>query len=52
MTDTNKVAKQIQAALADIGQLRPAEERAAYEQVLAQLTDLLNTPDESGPGMA
>jgi len=51
MADSDKVTEQVQAALADVAQLRPAEELAAYEQVLDQLTALLNAPDEHGPGM-
>lgn len=40
------------AALADIDRLRPAEELAVYEQILEQLTDMLNTPEEPTPGEA
>ncbi len=52
MTDTNKVAEHVRTALSDVAQLRPAEELAAYEQVLALLTELLNDSDDHGPGTA
>lgn len=45
MTDSNVLAAKIQEALADVQALRPAEELAAYEQVLTDLTERLNAPD-------
>ena len=50
MSESHEVATQLTAALDNIDQLRPAEELAVYEQVLTQLTDLLNAPDERAPG--
>jgi len=40
------------AALQGVDELLPAEELAVYEQVLADLTELLNAPEEHGPGDA
>lgn len=51
MTDPETVAQHLQSALDHVSDLRPAEELAAYEQVLAELTELLNAPDEHGPGL-
>jgi hypothetical protein len=50
MTDAHNVADQVQDALAHVDELRPAEELALYEEVLTQLTDLLNAPEETAPG--
>lgn len=36
--------------LEGIDELPPSEELAVYEQVLADLTELLNAPDEHAPG--
>lgn len=44
-------AAEILEHLESVDQLRPAEELASYEQVLAQLTELLNAPEEQGPGV-
>lgn len=52
MSESNDVATQLQAALDNVDHLLPAEELAVYEQVLAQLTDLLNAPEEHAPGDA
>lgn len=41
---------QILARLDDVDSLRPNDELAAYEGVLEDLTELLNAPDEYGPG--
>lgn len=51
MTGSKTVAQRLQAALEDVEKLRPAEELATYEQVLVELTELLNAPDEQGPGL-
>lgn len=50
MAEEYKVTEQVQAALADVTRLSPAKELASYEQVLHQLTELLNAPDEHGLG--
>lgn len=50
MADSHTVDHQVQDALANVDELRPAEELARYEQVLTRLTDLLNTPEETSPG--
>ena len=50
MAESHDVAAQLTAALDNIDQLRPAEELAVYKQVLAQLSDLLNAPEEQAPG--
>lgn len=51
MTESENVAQHLRAALENVADLRPAEELAVYEQVLGELTDLLNAPDEHGPGL-
>ena len=43
-------AEQILARLDDVDRLRPDDELSAYEGVLEYLTELLNAPDEYGPG--
>jgi hypothetical protein len=50
MTEQHDVPAQVEAALEHVDELRPAEELAVYEQVLVKLTELLNAPDERGPG--
>lgn len=52
MSDSETVAQRLETALKDVDELRPADELAAYEQVLAELTELLNAPDEQGPGLS
>lgn len=49
MSDFQDVAAHVQSALDNVDELRPAEELAVYEDVLAQLTELLNAPEEHGP---
>lgn len=51
MTDSETLPQQLHAFLENVEELRPAEELATYEQVLAELTELLNAPDEHGPGL-
>lgn len=50
MTQPEYQTAAILSHLEDIDQLRPAEELTTYEQVLEQLTELLNAPEEHGPG--
>ncbi|GAA2029795.1 hypothetical protein GCM10009720_07080 [Yaniella flava] len=50
MTDHTNLTGDILAKLDGVDQLRPADELAAYEQVLTELTELLNAPETQGPG--
>lgn len=50
MTEPRNRTAEILAQLEHVDQQRPAEELAIYEYVLAQLTELLNAPEEHGPG--
>ncbi|NLZ97751.1 MAG: hypothetical protein GX920_02865 [Micrococcus sp.] len=50
MTEPRYRTAEILAQLEHVDQQRPAEELATYEHVLAQLTELLNAPEEHGPG--
>lgn len=52
MTDSHDIAAQVEAALTDVDDLQTAEELAIYEQVLTQLTELLDALDEHAPGGA
>lgn len=51
MTESDDLVMQVQTALDGVDQLRPVEELAVYEQVLAQLTEFLNAPEDHGPGV-
>lgn len=51
MSEPHDLVSQVQSALDDVDQLRPTEELAVYEQVLSQLTALLNAPEDHGPGV-
>lgn len=50
MTEPEHRTADILEHLESVAQLRPAEELATYEHVLSQLTELLNAPEEHGPG--
>lgn len=50
MTEPEYRTAEILEELESVDQLSPAEEIATYEQVLAQLTELMNAPEEQGPG--
>lgn len=50
MTEPERQTAEIISQLDNIDQLRPAEELQSYEAVLAQLTELLNAPEDHGPG--
>ena len=51
MFEVHDLVTQVHSALDDVDQLRPTEEIAVYEQVLSQLTELLNAPEDHGPGV-
>lgn len=50
MIEPERQTGHILARLQGIDELRPAEELQAYEHVLAQLTDLLNAPEDHDLG--
>lgn len=50
MRDLQNLPAEILEQLDDVHELSPAQELATYEQVLAELTELLNAPEEYGPG--
>ncbi|NWN88951.1 MAG: hypothetical protein HLX51_10525 [Micrococcaceae bacterium] len=50
MTDHTHLTAEILTKIDGVDQLRPADELAAYEQVLTELTELLNAPETQGPG--
>ncbi len=50
MTDFPALPAEILQQLEGVQELSPADELAAYEQVLADLTELLNAPEERGSG--
>lgn len=52
MTEPERQTSAILGHLEQVDQLRPAEELQVYEDVLAQLTELLNAPEDPGPGAA
>lgn len=52
MTEPTDPAVDILATLDGVDELRPAEELATYEHVLAAMTELLNAPEEHSPGAA
>lgn len=50
MTESADPTVDILATLHGVDELRPADELATYEHVLTALTELLNAPEEHGPG--
>ncbi|WP_161485787.1 hypothetical protein [Enteractinococcus helveticum] len=50
MRDLQNLPAEVAAQLADVHELSPADELATYERVLTELTELLNAPEEHGPG--
>ncbi|HEY4535878.1 MAG TPA: hypothetical protein VIG71_07900 [Enteractinococcus sp.] len=50
MPELQQLSEHINARLDDVHNLSPADELARYEQVLADLTELLNAPEDHGPG--
>ena len=50
MPELQQLSEHINALLDDVHNLSPADELARYEQVLADLTELLNAPEDHGPG--
>lgn len=51
MTEPEDQTAEILAHLEGIDQLRPADELATYEHVLEQLNEMLNAPEDHGPGV-
>lgn len=50
MSHFDQRTDQILARLNAVAELRPVDELAVYDSVLEDLTELLNAPDEYGPG--
>lgn len=50
MRDLQNLPGDVAEQLADVHELSPADELATYERVLTKLTELLNAPEEHGPG--
>ncbi|WP_022870589.1 hypothetical protein [Yaniella halotolerans] len=51
MADPQHRTVQILSQLEGVDQLSPSDEIATFEQVLSALTELLNAPEEQGPGV-
>ena len=50
MRDMQNLTTEIAEQLDGVAELSPADELATYERVLAELTELLNAPEEHVPG--
>ncbi len=50
MRDVQNLSAEVAEQLADVHELSPADELATYERLLTELTELLNAPEEHGPG--
>lgn len=50
MTEPQHRTAEILAPLENVDQLTSSDELATYEHVLSDLTELLNAPEEHGPG--
>ena len=50
LRDLQNLPGDVAEQLADVHELSPADELATYERVLTELTELLNAPEELGPG--
>lgn len=51
MADPQHRTVQILSQLEGVDQLSPSDEIATFEKVLSALTELLNAPEEQGPGV-
>lgn len=49
MPDLQNLPAEIAERLEGVGELSPADELTTYERVLAELTELLNAPEEHRP---
>lgn len=50
MAEAQHLTAELLAKLDGVEQLSPSAELATYEHVLGELTQLLNSPEASGPG--